>query len=145
MRLVTSWNQLGFSQPSITSSVACLWNLETFTWFESEVTTSCAEVYTPAELSWCGLHHCYRGCWLKEVVNWRYSLLMTPSGMIKWVLNFWKFKPLWSGMGEVVPARTSLTLHPPSPPTVASIVVTSTLRVNPYIPTITGWQLLCVA
>ena len=40
------------------------------------------------------------------------------------VLNFWKFtsycslKPLWSGMGEVVPARTSLTLHPPSPSTV---------------------------
>ena len=40
------------------------------------------------------------------------------------VLNFWKFtsycslKPLWSGMGEVVPARTSPTLHPPSPPTV---------------------------
>ena len=40
------------------------------------------------------------------------------------VLNFWKFtsycslKSLWSGMGEVVPARTSPTLHPPSPPTV---------------------------
>ena len=40
------------------------------------------------------------------------------------VLNFWKFtsycslKPLWSGMGEVVPARTSPTLHPPYPPTV---------------------------
>ena len=40
------------------------------------------------------------------------------------VLNFWKFpsycslKPLRSGMGEVVLARTSLTLHPPSPPTV---------------------------
>ena len=40
------------------------------------------------------------------------------------VLNFWKFtsycslKPLCSGMGEVVPARTSPTLHPPSPPTV---------------------------
>ena len=40
------------------------------------------------------------------------------------VLNFWKFtsycslKPLWSGMGEVVPTRTSPTLHPPSPPTV---------------------------
>ena len=40
------------------------------------------------------------------------------------VLNFWKFtsycslKPLWSGMGKVVPARTSPTLHPPSPPTV---------------------------
>ena len=26
-------------------------------------------------------------------------------------------KPLWSGMGEVVPARTSPTLHPPFPPT----------------------------
>ena len=40
------------------------------------------------------------------------------------VLNFWKFtsycssKLLWSGMGEVVPARTSPTLHPPSPLTV---------------------------
>ena len=40
------------------------------------------------------------------------------------VLNFWKIssycslKPIWSGMGEVVPARTSPTLHPPSPPTV---------------------------
>ena len=40
------------------------------------------------------------------------------------VLNFWKFtsycslKPLWSGMGEVVKARTSPTPHPPSPPTV---------------------------
>ena len=40
------------------------------------------------------------------------------------VLNFWKFiiycslKLLWSGMGEVVPASTLPTLHPPSPPTV---------------------------
>ena len=45
------------------------------------------------------------------------------SVLILTVLNFWKFtsycslKPLWSGMGEVVPARTSPTLHPPSPPT----------------------------
>ena len=27
-------------------------------------------------------------------------------------------KPLWSGMGEVVPASTSPTLHPPFPCTV---------------------------
>ena len=52
------------------------------------------------------------------------------------VLNFWKLtsycslKPLWSGMGEVVPSRTSPTLHPPSPPTVHPIVATSTLRVK---------------
>ena len=44
------------------------------------------------------------------------------------VLNFWKFisycslKPLWSGMGEIVPARTSPTLHPPSPPTVHQLL-----------------------
>ena len=44
------------------------------------------------------------------------------------VLNFLKFtgycslKPLWSGMGEVVPARTSPTLHPPSPPTVHQLL-----------------------
>ena len=52
------------------------------------------------------------------------------------MLNFLKFssycslKPLWSGMGEVVPARTLPTLHPPSPPYCASIVATSTLRVK---------------
>ena len=44
------------------------------------------------------------------------------------VLNFWKFtsycslKPLWSDMGEVVPARTSPTLHPPSPPSVHQLL-----------------------
>ena len=44
------------------------------------------------------------------------------------VLYFWKFtsfcslKPLWSGMGEVVPAHTSLALHPPSPQTVHQLL-----------------------
>ena len=52
------------------------------------------------------------------------------------VLNFWKctsycsLKPLWSGMGEVVPARTSPTLHPPSPPTVHQLLQLALLRVN---------------
>ena len=52
------------------------------------------------------------------------------------VLNFCKFtsscsvKPLWSCMGEVVPARTSPTLHLHPPSHCASIVVTSTLRVK---------------
>ena len=61
------------------------------------------------------------------------------------MLNFWKFtsycslKPLWSGMGEVVPARTSPTLHPLIPSYCASIVVTSTLRVKLGLPvTISG-------
>ena len=68
------------------------------------------------------------------------------------VLNFWKFtsycslKPLWLGMGEVVPARTSPTLHPPSPPT-ASIVATSTVRVkseSKICSTLSSWPLLYV-
>ena len=52
------------------------------------------------------------------------------------VLNFWKFtsycnlKPLWSGMGEVVPARTSPTLHPPSPPAMHQLSRLAHLRVN---------------
>ena len=32
-------------------------------------------------------------------------------------LNF-TLEPLWSGIGVVVPARTSPNLHPPYPPTV---------------------------
>ena len=51
----------------------------------------------------------------------------SPSLTLK-VLNFWKvtsycnLKPLWSGMGEVVLARTLPTLHPPSPPTVHQLL-----------------------
>ena len=61
--------------------------------------------------------------------------------MIGWISDsYCSLKPLCSGMGEVVPARTSPTLLPPSPRTCcnypvskclsASIVVTSTLRVK---------------
>ena len=52
------------------------------------------------------------------------SLAMGTLFLTLKVLNFWKFtshcslRPLWSGMGEVVLACTSPTLHPPSPPTV---------------------------
>ena len=55
------------------------------------------------------------------------------------VLNFWTFtsycclKPLWSDMGEVVPARTSPTLHPPSPPTVHQL---SRLALYELIPSV---------
>ena len=55
------------------------------------------------------------------------------------VLNFWKFtsycslKPLWLDMGEVVPARTSPTLHPPSPPTVHQLSWLTLLRVKYHI------------
>ena len=44
------------------------------------------------------------------------------AGVSGWISDcYCIIKPLWSGMGEVVPARTSLTLHPPSPPTVPSL------------------------
>ena len=58
------------------------------------------------------------------VVSWTTLLSLSICYFNSESANFWKFtsycslKPLWSGMGEVVPARTSPTLHPPSPPTV---------------------------
>ena len=57
--------------------------------------------------------------WWLQMATFSIPIILTLK-----VLNFWKFtsycssKPLWSDMGEVVPARTSPTLHPPSPPTV---------------------------
>ena len=49
-------------------------------------------------------------CWLSEN-----SLRNGVGGF----LNFCSLEPLWGwALGEVVPARTSPTLHPPSPPTV---------------------------
>ena len=44
-------------------------------------------------------------------------------------------------MEEVVPARTSPTLHPPSPPTVHQFVATSTLRVK----TVTSYPIYLLA
>ena len=77
------------------------------------------------------------GCWphwfvvhYPVSVHWYVAITMFVT--LK-VLNFWNLtlkwsgwisdsycslKPLWFGMGEVVPACTSPTLHPPSPPTV---------------------------
>ena len=41
------------------------------------------------------------------------------AGVSGWISDsYCNIKPLWSGMGEAVPARTSPTLHPPSPRTV---------------------------
>ena len=45
-------------------------------------------------------------------------------------------------MGEVVLARTSPTLHPPIPSHCASIVATSTLRVNAGHSPLTQWNLV---
>ena len=81
---------------------------------------------------------CYNCISLHDSWWWPLSLRLYSVNSLSWctldkkkidtltlkVLNFWKFtsyfslKPLWLGMGEVVPARTSLTLHSPSPPTV---------------------------
>ena len=74
----------------------------------------------------CGLHgliisFCLLLLLLCQVVQYPHYLTLQ-------VLNFWKFtsycslKPLWSGIGEVVPARTSPTLHPPSLPTVHQLL-----------------------
>ena len=61
-------------------------------------------------------------CWMRLLVLFiRFALTLK-------VLNFWKLtsycslKPLWSGMGEVVPARTLPTLHTPFPPTMHQLL-----------------------
>ena len=81
---------------------------------------------------WCCFVLCYLLWWFlyyfKQLSNWTCTQIQTISFLTLKVLNFWKFtsycclKPLWSGMGEVVPARTSPTLHPPSPPTVHQLL-----------------------
>ena len=46
-------------------------------------------------------------------------MLLTIVRLLQWISDsYCSLKPLWSGVGEVVSARTSPTLHPPSPPTV---------------------------
>ena len=44
--------------------------------------------------------------------------------------SYCSLKPLWSGMGEVVPARTLLTLHPPSPSHCAVIILFKSVPVH---------------
>ena len=49
---------------------------------------------------------------------WVNILTLSPRGD-GWISeSYCSLKPLWLGMGEVVPARASPTLPPPSPPTV---------------------------
>ena len=78
--------------------------------------------------------------WQRELklIYWSLTIISTPLSTLSLtlkVMNFWKFtsycslKPLWSGMREVVPARTSPTLHLPSPPTVHQLSH-SALRVD---------------
>ena len=49
---------------------------------------------------------------------WVNILTLSPQRVMMIQTSYCSLKPLWSGMGEVVPARTSPTLHPPFPPTV---------------------------
>ena len=55
--------------------------------------------------------------------EWCISLLNPyTAGVIGWISDsYCSLKPLCSGMGEVVPARTSPTLLPPSPRTMLSL------------------------
>ena len=86
----------------------------------------------------CGAYP-YIYSFIPEIFN---TYTAKPGCWNGWISDsYCSLKPLCSGMGEVVPARTSPTLLPPSPHTVlslscfkcrsASIVVTGTVRVNP--------------
>ena len=71
---------------------------------------------------------------MERVVYVTASWIMIAVLLTLKVLNFWKFtsycslKPLWSGMGEVVPARTFADPPSPIPAHCASIVATSTFK-----------------
>ena len=59
--------------------------------------------------------------WLKPFwVAHKFNTLTARHGCwSEWISDsYCSLKPLWSGMGDVVLARTSPPLHPPSPPTV---------------------------
>ena len=92
-----------------------------------------------------GSYHCFSvGNWLPDYFwsECTATICMTRTSQQRFtvltlkVLNFWKFtsycclKPLWSGMGEVVPPRTSPTLHPPFPPTVHQLSWLSLSELN---------------
>ena len=74
----------------------------------------------------CGL---INGCWLLELVtaenrtkHYLNTYTAKPVYWREWISDSCcSLKPLCSGMGEVVPARTSPTLLPPSPRTVLSL------------------------
>ena len=81
--------------------------------------------------------------------------LQGPSAGVSGSLDsYCSLKPLWSGMGEVVPARTSPTLlphplalrchYPVSKCPSASIAVTGTVRVNVKSLSGCGLMLMCL-
>ena len=98
--------------------------------------------YAPYTLSYPSFQHqlakIFRYLWLRnptvaaplltlKVLNF-WTFIETWSG---WIFDsYWSLKPLCSGMGEVVPARTSPTLPPPSPRTVLSL---SCFKVSQWI------------
>ena len=118
---------------SVSSGSTCIFYKENFCTFRKLFTLlcskSCASSYNnnvsvtviPNMISalFCVVVSMLVSCILFETAFVGISHVLTLKA-----LNFWKFtsycslKPLWLGMGEVAPARTSPTLHPPSLPTV---------------------------
>ena len=78
---------------------------------QEETTTHIQDVFD-CNISWED-NRTLKNCLTLKVLNF-------SKFTYKWWISdsYCSLKPLWSGMGEAVPARTSATLHPPSPPTV---------------------------
>ena len=73
---------------------------------------------------WLGCHKDTCSKLQNDVTNIKLLTLTLPgpsAGMSGSLDSYCSLKPLCSGMGEVVPARTSPTLLPPSPRTVPSL------------------------
>ena len=76
-------------------------------------------ISSAAQRSYHLLHEQVYGCGI--VVALTLTLLGPSAGVSGSLDSYCSLKPLCSGMGEVVPARTSPTLLPPSPRTVLSL------------------------
>ena len=86
-------------------------------WFLQITMLICIYLIIPEEKKLSLIYDCFYFLTLKVLTFWN-SFWNRVGGSLD---SYCSLKPLWSGMGEVVPARTSPTLHPPSPPTVLSL------------------------
>ena len=96
------------------------------TWQQHQTWKECTELPQPRILLTSNVFSCFlQLVWFIKDNIFQSLLTLTlpgPSAGVSGSLDsYCSLKPLCSGMGEVVPARTSLTLLPPSPRTVLSL------------------------
>ena len=120
-------------QNSVCGQVELIFSLLLFFCFNTHLISNVVQLLLCHFTSWCPFCVAVL-CWKCVYLSFSWNIYQLKLTLK--VLNFWKFtsycslKPLWSGMGEVVPARTLPTLHPPSPQIVHQLARLALVRVN---------------